>query len=228
MSDINSINAAANYLGVKTDRAPNSNLGKDEFLKLLVVQLANQNPLEPMNDQDFIAQMAQFSSLEQMQNLNNSFLGMKANSMIGKTVIATAVVIDEAGYSYEQEIIGRVDGIIRRGGKEYLSVGNFLVDIDKVTSVFDESDYNSGILAAQGLIGKTVEAFLPGAADSDEPVKVEGIVSEVFVRNGQVFVIAGEKEIPVAFITRITGTKTNNDIPQNGETINEPQDGEEQ
>jgi flagellar basal-body rod modification protein FlgD len=50
----------------------NSDLGKDAFLKLLVTQLQNQDPLKPMEDKDFIAQMAQFSSLEQIQDLNKN------------------------------------------------------------------------------------------------------------------------------------------------------------
>lgn len=50
----------------------NSKLDKDAFLKLLVTQLANQDPLNPMEDREFIAQMAQFSALEQMQNLNSN------------------------------------------------------------------------------------------------------------------------------------------------------------
>lgn len=56
-----------------TGRNVSNELGKDEFFKLLITQLRYQNPLEPMDDRDFIAQIAQFSALEQMQNLNHSF-----------------------------------------------------------------------------------------------------------------------------------------------------------
>lgn len=48
-------------------------LDRDAFLKLLTTQLSNQDPLNPTEDREFIAQMAQFSSLEQMQNLNDTF-----------------------------------------------------------------------------------------------------------------------------------------------------------
>lgn len=54
----------------------NNSLDKEAFLKLLVTQLANQNPLNPVEDKEFIAQLAQFSSLEQMQNLNKNLISM--------------------------------------------------------------------------------------------------------------------------------------------------------
>lgn len=55
-----------------TRKTGDSNLGKDEFLKILIAQLQNQDPLNPMDDREFIAQMAQFSSLEQMMNMSKS------------------------------------------------------------------------------------------------------------------------------------------------------------
>lgn len=78
-------------------------LGKEQFLQLLVTQLQNQDPLNPMEDQEFIAQMAQFSSLEQLMNLNTSMEGLteatnnqqmfSATNYIGKYVTAVGNVI---------------------------------------------------------------------------------------------------------------------------------------
>lgn len=68
-------------------------LGKDDFLKLLITQLTHQDPLEPVSDTEFIAQMAQFSTLEQMTNVAKgvesllSITKLNAQSYIGKEVI---------------------------------------------------------------------------------------------------------------------------------------------
>ena len=76
--------------------ATGETLGKDAFLKLLIAELSNQDPLNPMEDREFISQMATFSSLEQMQNMNKTLSGMaEANKFsavqyIGKAIAFTA------------------------------------------------------------------------------------------------------------------------------------------
>lgn len=69
----------------------NQNLGKDQFMLILLKQLSNQNPLEPVQDKEFIAQMAQFSSLENMQEMNSNF------SNLTKDVGSIKEVINKLG-----------------------------------------------------------------------------------------------------------------------------------
>ena len=73
-------NAVNNFNKANTvnGRTASQQLGKDDFLKLLITQLSNQDPTNPMEDTQFIAQMAQFSSLEQITNMNESFNKMAA------------------------------------------------------------------------------------------------------------------------------------------------------
>ncbi|OGV68548.1 MAG: hypothetical protein A2283_20035 [Lentisphaerae bacterium RIFOXYA12_FULL_48_11] len=92
---------------VPANTAPGGALGKDEFLQLLMEQMKNQDPLDPMKSTDTIAQLAQFSSLEQMKNLNATFEGFRkedalVQSMLlkGNTVQATLV----GGESVEGEV----------------------------------------------------------------------------------------------------------------------------
>ena len=88
---------------------PKTQLGKDDFLRLLTMQLQYQDPLNPMDNTEFVSQMAQFSSLEQLQNMNKSlgekstaetqlqsaFLNSQAASLVGKKV---EVATGEASY----------------------------------------------------------------------------------------------------------------------------------
>src|SRR5256714_10788622 len=105
MPDISATSSAANTVVVpsttaatqKTDTlgVPGANLGKQDFLKLLMAQLQNQDPSKPMDDTQMIAQMAQFSALEATQQLqqtiqqsNNVQTIFQAGALIGKYIQA--------------------------------------------------------------------------------------------------------------------------------------------
>lgn len=118
-------------------RAVENVLGKDAFLNLLMTQLRYQNPLEPVKDQDFIAQMAQFSSLEQMQNLTRTMelflleqrftnLMAQATSLLGRKV---EVNDGEKAATGTVEAIKMIDGVpyLVVDGSEYK-----VIDVVKV------------------------------------------------------------------------------------------------
>ena len=97
MSTVSGKNTVLDQYQIKQDTKQNKDLGKNEFLNLLVAQLNNQNPLEPQGNGEFIAQLAQFSSLEGIQQLNSSVSSMmssfqssqalQASSLVGRKVI---------------------------------------------------------------------------------------------------------------------------------------------
>jgi flagellar basal-body rod modification protein FlgD len=81
-----------------TDPSSVQDLGKDDFLKLLITQLANQDPMEPMDNEELISQMTQFTSLEQLQNLNESsemsnILARSMNNALSTNLIGREIVV---------------------------------------------------------------------------------------------------------------------------------------
>lgn len=183
-----------------TQRTPGQELGKDEFLQILAMQLSNQDPLEPMSDTDSIAQMAQFSSLEQMQELNSAFASFQAYSLMGKNILAT--VSDEAGGT--AQIYGEVTGIVRENDTDYLQVGEYLVPQSAVSAIYDDDAMDVVIAEASNLIGKQIEADVPAEDGEGETEKIAGTVSAVLVKNGLLYAVVEDKEVPVAYIDKIS------------------------
>jgi flagellar basal-body rod modification protein FlgD len=93
----------------------NSAMGKDQFLKLFVAQLQHQDPMNPMQDSDFMGQMASFSTLEQVSNLASENAKNNAISLLGRTVTYKAK--DGAEYT------GTVEKVSNKDGKPSLTVG---------------------------------------------------------------------------------------------------------
>jgi flagellar basal-body rod modification protein FlgD len=110
----------AQYFGVKPG-AKKSELNMDQFLRLLTVQLEHQNPLEPMGDRDFFAQMAQLGQVQGLEQVRKSLDISQAASLMDKKVTAVRPMTD--GESGSNDLIsGTVKKLSIRNGEYYLGV----------------------------------------------------------------------------------------------------------
>ncbi|NEW05549.1 flagellar hook capping protein [Paenibacillus sp. SYP-B3998] len=119
------------------DKDPNT-LGKDDFLKILITQLQNQDPTQPLQDKEFIAQMAQFTSVEQLTNMAGEMKLMRqslgfVSGLIGKSITYTAT--DSSGASLVKT--GIVDSITFKDGNQYANVKGEEISLDKLTKIED-------------------------------------------------------------------------------------------
>lgn len=128
-------NAVNNYNKtlVKEGRQSSSELGKDDFLKLLITQLSNQDPTNPMEDTEFISQMAQFSSLEQMTNMSTSFSKMAAfiNSSEAASTLGKTVELNVG----DTVTTGIVEGATR-GENPQILVNGMYYSMDKINAIY--------------------------------------------------------------------------------------------
>ncbi len=119
------------------ERDPSA-LGKDQFLQLLITQLRHQDPISPVEDKEFVAQLAQFSSLEQMQNLNTNMSEMmlaqqkltalgQATQMIGQDV--------ELFTKEGESLFGKVSGVQFKEGWPQIMVDGKLYDFGEIVAI---------------------------------------------------------------------------------------------
>lgn len=118
----------------KTGTASGSDMDKDAFLQLLVAQMKYQDPLEPTSNTEYIAQYAQFSQVEQMQNMAASMDLQRASQLVGQEVyIKTTTSTGETKY-----VQGKVDYVVYENGKAYLSINESLYSIEDLDTVVDK------------------------------------------------------------------------------------------
>lgn len=119
---------------LREGRIASRELGKDDFLKLLMAQMTNQDPTSPMENTEFIAQMAQFTSLEQMTNMSNNFEKMAAmiNSSEAQSMLGRTVQIDLGA---DQSTTGVVEAATR-GNTPQVQVNGMFYDMNKIKAVY--------------------------------------------------------------------------------------------
>jgi flagellar basal-body rod modification protein FlgD len=114
-------------------------MGKDSFLKLLVTELRHQDPTQPMADKEFIAQMAQFSSLEQMQNMSTAMTSMNKKAKMSEAYDLIGKRIEAFNPQTNQKIDGVVSHIVRSGDDINLVVNGNQVSPDDVSAIYPPS-----------------------------------------------------------------------------------------
>lgn len=157
--------SASNSSAVKTNTVTDQNkgiLGKDDFLKILITELKYQDPLNPMDSKESIAQMASFSALEQMQNLNQGFEKMsnaitnqlipsimlqQASNMIGKEVAYINPELNEDTPEDEVVLVGQVGSIAMIDGKPFYIIGKHKVEFSDIIEIGQAPDANKEALA---------------------------------------------------------------------------------
>lgn len=123
-----------NKQNVQNGRKTSQELGKDDFLKLLITQLSNQDPTSPMENTEFISQMAQFSSLEQMTNMSSSFEKMATfiNSSEANATLGRTVEIDVG----DTTVRGVVEGATR-GNDPQVLVNGMYYSMNKISTIYN-------------------------------------------------------------------------------------------
>lgn len=117
----------------KSTKSSNNGMDKEAFLQLLVAQMKYQDPLEPTSNTEYISQYAQFSQVEQMQNMSSSMDLQRASSLVGKEVY-----IKTTTSSGDTKLVqGRVDYVSYENNKAYLYINEQKYSIDDLDSIVD-------------------------------------------------------------------------------------------
>ena len=214
-----------NIPSMEDTKTSQSVLGKDDFLNLLVAQLRNQDPLKPMESTEFTAQLAQFSSLEQLYNVNDNLGTLEGSqaamhnnqavSMIGKTAWARGSIIQKSdnapvdlhfglGQEASETMIYIYDAqgtYVKTISAGSMQAGSHLVPWDGTNddgTAVPDGNYQFEVLAG-GAEGNTVpsETFVVGA------------VTGVTFDQGTAHLQVNDLSVPLSSVVRVTDTVSN-------------------
>lgn len=202
MSNADAVSGASNYYNANKSSASktrtnksNSDLQFEDFINLLASELKYQDPSEPVSSTEYVAQMAQFSSLSEMENMRSSMDNVQAYSMIGKSIIYQAT--DSTGKTVLKG--GTVDSVITSNGTAYLSVGGELVELGSVLKTADTDKTNNS--EAYSLIGKTVTYQTVDSAG--KTTEKTGKVDSVVIKDGTAYLSIGGESVKLSSVVKV-------------------------
>ena len=196
--------SAATAASTVATKKNDSQLNYEQFMKLLVVQLQNQNPLEPMNDRDFYAQMAQLGQVQGMEKLQQSMDVTKAQTLMGKTVTATLSTNPDGT---QQNVTGTVTRLTSKSDGYYVGLqtpdGGFAeAKLDSVKTIEPTQDFTQ----LAGLIGKNAQGVLvKNGVPSQVAGEIVGIDTSTGSSSVRIKTTSGIVSVPLSNLTKIGG-----------------------
>jgi flagellar basal-body rod modification protein FlgD len=207
-----------------TAKSKNDIMGKDDFLRLLVAQLQSQDPMNPMESTDFTAQLAQFSSLEQLQNINTSLgtigtsqsvlTNSQAVGFIGKTVTAIGDTIDVTEgqsqalqFTLDEDAVGSYLRIYDRQGNFVRQIETGALTSGDNSVSWDGTDYLGGQVP-DGIYNFEVEAIDELGNTVGSTQYTTGVVTGVHYQNGVAYLQCGNREIAMGNVVNVLATET--------------------
>jgi flagellar basal-body rod modification protein FlgD len=195
-------------------------MGKDDFLKLLVTQLQNQDPLNPTDSTEFVSQLAQFSSLEQLSSVNDnlklvqlfdqSINNSQAVTFVGKTVKASGSMFelgDGETHEIQYQLAEDAAAVYLR---IYNSSGEIVktIEMDQMTAgeqsvVWNGADENGNSVSA-GTYSFSIQAKNKDGEAMATAAYIEETVDGVSYHDGSTYLLANGIEIPYSAIIEVT------------------------
>ena len=202
-----------------TSSSESNILGKDDFLNLLVTQLQHQDPLNPMKSAEFTSQLAQFSSLEQMSNVNKnlevlqlyqaSINNSQAVDFIGKTIKALGNsmgvsdgVADQVHFELAENASDTIIHIYDSDKKLVKTIQAGGLNAGEQSVEWDATD-NDGNKVPDGSYTFEVVATDTGGNPVSAKTLITATVSGVSFKNGTTYLMAGNQEIPIGSVFEV-------------------------
>lgn len=198
-------------------------LGRDDFMKLLVTKLENQDPLKPMEDEDFIAQLAQFAALEQMSNIADginssnqwdllqmqSLNNAMASSLIGREITASfegVMLADDKSatiaYTATQPLKSVVLTIKDKTGQVVATVTEANIDEGTHSLTWDGTDLRGNRLP-EGFYTVQATATNNNGESVSPSLNIAGTVERIYYRDGNAYLFVNGSEVALSDVTAV-------------------------